>query len=139
MAGLSKAIVIGNLGRDPEMRYMPSGSPVTSFSVAASRRWKSQDGTEHEETEWFKVSCFGRLAETANEYLQKGKQVYIEGRLHLGSWDDRQSGEKRYQMEIAATDFQMLGTRGEQGTDAPAERGERVSAMENSDFNDMPF
>src|ERR671939_344533 len=95
-ASLNKVMIIGNLGRDPEMRYTPSGSPVTNFSVAVTRRWNSPDGESREETEWFNVTCWNKLAEIANQYLSKGRQVYIEGRLRTRSWEDQQTGEKKY-------------------------------------------
>jgi len=110
-------MIIGNLGRDPEMRYTPSGSPVTSFSVAVTRKWNSRDGESKEETEWFNVNCWDKLAEIANQYLTKGKQVYIEGRLRTHSWDDKQTGEKKYRTEVVATDMTMLGQRGDSSGD----------------------
>src|SRR5689334_21067175 len=140
MAGLNKVTIIGNLGRDPEMRYLPSGSAVTSFSVAVTRSWKSRDGEQREETEWFTVSCFDRLAEIANEYLAKGKQVYLEGRIRLGQWDDRQTGEKRARLEVVATEMVMLGSRGDSAA-APGgdQRGGFSDAPENTEFDNMPF
>jgi single-strand DNA-binding protein len=134
-------MIIGNCGRDPEMRYLPSGSPVTNFSVAVTRRFKSRDGEDREETEWFNVNCFDRLAEIANEYLAKGKQVYVEGRLRTNSWEDRQTGEKRSRMEVVATDMVLLGQRG----DTVGERAGTGSSVgmgpgaDNSDFDNMPF
>lgn len=140
MAGLNKVMIIGNLGRDPEMRYLPSGSPVTNFSVAVSRRWNSREGEQREETEWFNVQCFDKLAETANEYLQKGKQVYIEGRLRTQSWDDKNTGEKKYRTEVVATNMVLLGSRGESGM-GDQERSQPPAAPsgENLDFDNMPF
>lgn len=137
MAGLNKVMIIGNLGADPEMRYLPSGSPVTNLRIAVSRRWKSREGEDREETEWFTVNCFDRLAEIANEYLSKGKQVYIEGRLRTRSWDDQQTGEKRYRTEVVATDMVMLGQRGEAGAGMES-RGASMAA-ENTEFDNMPF
>jgi single-strand DNA-binding protein len=134
-------MIIGNCGRDPEMRYLPSGSPVTNFSVAVTRRFKSRDGDDREETEWFNVNCFDRLAEIANEYLSKGKQVYVEGRLRTNSWEDRQTGEKRSRMEVVATDMVLLGQRGDTGGDR-AGTGSSVGmgpGADNSDFDNMPF
>jgi single-strand DNA-binding protein len=109
---MNKIIVIGNLGRDPEMRYTPSGQAVTSFSVASSRRYRTGDGEQREETEWFNVSAFGRLSEICNQYLTRGQQVYVEGRLRGRSYTDR-DGQPRYSLEITATEMQMLGRRGE--------------------------
>jgi single-strand DNA-binding protein len=109
---VNKIIVIGNLGRDPEMRYTPSGQAVTSFSVASSRRYRTADGEQREETEWFNVSAFGRLSEICNQYLTRGQQVYVEGRLRGRSYTDR-DGQPRYSLEVTATEMQMLGRRGE--------------------------
>jgi single-strand DNA-binding protein len=139
MAGVNKIIIVGNLGRDPEMRYLPSGSPVTSFSVAVTRRFRSQDGENREETEWFNVSCFNRLAEIANEYLAKGRQVYLEGRVRLGTWQDRQTGEQRARLEVVATELQMLGQRGEAGAAAPDERGFAGDTGDTNELENMPF
>src|SRR6187401_2807568 len=107
---VNKVILVGNLGRDPEVRSLPSGQPVASFSVATSRRFKDRDGQRQEQTEWHNVVCFGRQAEIAGQYLTKGKQVFIEGRIQTRSWDDKNSGEKKYKTEIIADNFQMLGS-----------------------------
>lgn len=109
---MNKIIVIGNLGRDPEMRYTASGQAVTSFSVASSRRYRTADGEQREETEWFNVSAFGRLSEICNQYLTRGQQVYIEGRLRGRSYSDR-DGQPRYSLEITLNEMQMLGRRGD--------------------------
>jgi single-strand DNA-binding protein len=137
MAGLNKVMIIGNLGKDPEMRYTPSGAPVTNFSVAVSRNWKTPEGDSREETEWFNVVCWNKLAEIANQYLSKGRPVYIEGRLQTRSWDDQQSGQKRYRTEVVASEMQMLGQRGEQGQGAGPSDGPSVT--ENAEFDNMPF
>lgn len=109
---MNKIIVIGNLGRDPEMRYTASGQAVTSFSVASSRRYRTADGEQREETEWFNVSAFGRLSEICNQYLTRGQQVYIEGRLRGRSYTDR-NGEQRLSLDITLSEMQMLGRRGD--------------------------
>ena len=109
---MNKIIVIGHLGRDPEMRYTPNGQSVTSFSVASSRRYRTSDGEQREETEWFNVSAFGRLADTCNQYLSKGRQVYVEGRLRGRSYTDR-DGQPRYSLEINANEVHFLGGRGD--------------------------
>lgn len=114
---INKVILVGNLGRDPEVRSTPSGQSVASFTVATSRRWKDKGGQRQEQTEWHNVVCWGRQAEVAGQYLTKGKQVYLEGRLQTRSWEDRNSGEKRYRTEIICENFQMLGTRGGGGGD----------------------
>jgi len=111
----NKVFLLGNLGRDPEVRSLPSGQPVANFSMATSRKWRDRDGNQQEQTEWHFVVCFGRLAEIAGQYLTKGKQVFVEGRLQTRSWDDRNSGEKRYRTEVIADNFQMLGGPGGPG------------------------
>ncbi|UCF61961.1 MAG: single-stranded DNA-binding protein [Anaerolineaceae bacterium] len=110
--GLNKVMIIGHLGRDPEMRYTPSGRPVTTFSVATSRSWHSADGERHEETEWFNVVAWGSLAEICNQYLHKGQQVYIEGRLQTRRWEDTE-GNKHFTTELVAKEMIMLGERRE--------------------------
>ena len=109
---VNKVILVGNLGRDPEVRSLPSGQPVASFSVATSRRWKDRDGNRQEQTEWHNVVCFGKQAEIAGQYLTKGKQVFVEGRIQTRSWDDKTTGEKKYRTEIICDNFQMLGSAG---------------------------
>ena len=113
--GINKVILIGNLGQDPETRAMPSGSSVTNLRIATSEAWKDkQSGEMKERTEWHSVAMFGRLAEIAGEYLRKGSQVYIEGRLRTRKWQDKQ-GNDRYTTEIIADEMQMLGARGGSG------------------------
>lgn len=107
MKCLNKVMVIGYVGRDPEMRYMPSGKPVTSFSVGATRSWTSSDGERREETEWFNVVAWGNLAEICKQYLSKGRRVYVEGRLQTRSWDD-QEGKKCFRTELVAHEMIML-------------------------------
>ena len=113
--GLNKVMVIGNLGKDPEMRYTPGGRPVTSFRVAASRSWKTADGEPRTETEWFNIVAWGNLAEICNQYLKRGQQVYIEGRLHTRHWEDPE-GNKRSSTEVVANEMVMLGDRKESTT-----------------------
>jgi single-strand DNA-binding protein len=103
-------MIIGNLGRDPEMRYTPSGKPVTSFSMASSRSWVSSDGERREETEWFNVVAWGNLAEICNQHLAKGQQVYIEGRLQTRSWED-DNGQRHFRTEVVANEMIILGNR----------------------------
>ena len=110
--GVNKVILIGNLGKDPETRYMPSGSAVTNLTLATSESWKDkQSGEQQERTEWHKVAMFGRLAEIAAEYLRKGSQVYIEGKLRTRKWQDKE-GKDRWTTEIVADEMQMLGGKG---------------------------
>jgi single-strand DNA-binding protein len=117
--GLNKVMIIGNLGRDPEMRYTPSGRPVTTFSVATSRTWNTSEGEKHVETEWFNVVAWSNLAEICKQFLTKGQQVYIEGRLQTRHWDD-QDGNKHTSVEIVANEMIILGERREIG-DNPAD------------------
>ena len=113
--GVNKVIIVGNLGGDPETRYMPSGSAVTNFTVATNESWKDkQTGEQKERTEWHKVAMFNRLAEIAAEYLRKGSQVSIEGKLRTRTWQG-QDGQDRYTTEIIADEMQMLGGRGGAG------------------------
>ena len=118
--GINKVILIGNLGADPDTRYMPSGAAVTNIRVATSESWKDKEtGEQVDRTEWHNVAFFNRLAEIAGEYLRKGSQVYIEGRLRTRKWQDRE-GNDRYTTEIIADQMQMLGSRGGAGASAPA-------------------
>jgi single-strand DNA-binding protein len=110
--GVNKVILIGNLGKDPETRYMPSGSAVTNLTLATSESWKDkQSGEQQERTEWHKIAMFGRLAEIAAEYLRKGSQVYIEGKLRTRKWQDKE-GKDRWTTEIVADEMHMLGGKG---------------------------
>lgn len=112
MASVNKVILVGNLGRDPETRYSPDGAAITNVSIATTSQWKDKGtGEKREETEWHRVAFFGRLAEIAGEYLKKGSQVYVEGRLRTRKWQDK-DGQDRYTTEIVADAMQMLGSRG---------------------------
>ncbi|MBV8209107.1 MAG: single-stranded DNA-binding protein [Burkholderiaceae bacterium] len=123
MASVNKVILVGNLGRDPETRYSPDGAAITNVSVATTSQWKDKNtGEKREETEWHRVAFFGRLAEIAGEYLKKGSQVYIEGRLRTRKWQDK-DGQDRYTTEIVADVMQMLGSR--QGAGSPPEDDSR--------------
>ncbi len=106
--GLNKVMVIGNMGRDPELRYTPSGKPVTSFSLASSRSWTAPDGERREETEWFNVVAWGNLAEICSQKLSKSQQVYIEGRLQTRSWED-EHGQRHFRTEVVANEMIILG------------------------------
>ena len=110
--GLNKLMIIGHLGRDPEMRYTPSGKPVTTFSVGTTRTWHSTDGENHEDTEWFNVVAWAGLAEMCNQHLQKGMQVYVEGRLQTRRWEDAE-GNKHFTTELVAKEMIMLGEKKE--------------------------
>ena len=110
---MNKIIIIGNLGRDPEMRYSTSGNPMTSFSVATNRRYTASSGEQREETEWFNCTAFGRLADTCNQYLTRGQQVYVEGRLSTRQYD-RRDGTPGFSLDVFVTDVQFLGRRDDQ-------------------------
>jgi single-strand DNA-binding protein len=144
--GINKVILVGNLGVDPETRYMPSGSAVTNLRIATSESWKDkQSGEQQERTEWHRVAMFGRLAEIAAEYLRKGSQVYIEGSLRTRKWQDN-DGNDRYSTEIIANEMQMLGSRGDASAPAraaPGGGGGHAAVAESGppdEFNDdIPF
>lgn len=110
--GLNKVMLIGNLGRDPEMRYTPSGKPVTSFSVATTRTWVTADGERHEATEWFNVVAWRELAEICHQHLSKGCRVYVEGRLQTRSWETA-NGQRHYRTEVVADEMILLETSSE--------------------------
>jgi single-strand DNA-binding protein len=125
MASVNKVILIGNLGRDPETRYMPDGGAITNISIATTETWKDKNGDKQEKTEWHRIAFFGKLAEIAGEYLKKGSQVYVEGRLQTRKWQDK-DGQDKYTTEIVANAMQMLGSRQGMGGSAP-DMGERDS------------
>jgi single-strand DNA-binding protein len=136
-----KTIIVGNVGRDPEMRYTPSGVPVTSFSVAVSRKWKNQSGEQQEKTTWFRVTCWRKTAELAAQYLQKGKLVLIEGDIDASAYTDRE-GTARASLELTATNLQFLGARGD--TPEGAMAGGHPVAPGGDDFggggeDEIPF
>src|SRR5438874_8433558 len=112
---LNKVMLIGNLGKDPEVKYTPSGTPVAKLTLATNERFKDKDGQWADRTEWHNIVLWQRLAEIAGEYLKKGNKVYIEGRLQTHSWDDKQTNQKRYMTEIVASDLVLLGGRGDAG------------------------
>ena len=128
MASINKVIIIGNLGRDPETRYMPDGGAIINIPVATTEQWKDKNGKMQEKTEWHRVAFFGKLAEIAGEYLKKGSQVYVEGRLQTRKWQDKDGADK-YTTEIVADRMQMLGSRaGMGGGDRAAPEREEGSA-----------
>ena len=108
MASVNKVILVGNLGKDPEMRYMTNGDAIANMTIATTENWKDKSGVKQEKTEWHKISMFGRLAEVAGEYLKKGSSVYIEGKLQTRKWQDKE-GNDRYTTEIVANEMKMLG------------------------------
>jgi single-strand DNA-binding protein len=141
MASVNKVILVGNLGRDPEVRYMPDGGAVTNVSIATTDTWKDKSGEKQERTEWHRVVFFLKLAEIAGEYLKKGSQVYIEGRLQTRKWQDK-DGQEKYTTEIVADRMQMLGTRSGAGGNETVERtapsnGGPVSSKGGGRFDDF--
>lgn len=139
--GLNKAILIGNLGRDPEVRYTPSGLGVANFSIATSETWTNKEGEKETRTEWHRIVAFGKLGEICGEYLSKGKQVYIEGRIQTRDWEDK-DGVKRYTTEIVASQMLMLGSRdaGEPlRTEGPAFKDSQGSPIQAPEDDDIPF
>jgi single-strand DNA-binding protein len=143
MSGINKAILVGRLGSDPEVRYTPSGVAVANFNIATSEEWKDKDtGEKKERTEWHRIVAWSKLGEICGEYLSKGRQVYIEGRIQTRSWEDR-DGNKRYTTEIVASDVQFLGGR-DAGPGVRAEGGAPASNFESSPIqapedDDIPF
>ena len=136
MASVNKVILIGNLGADPELRYTATGTAVANFNIATKDVWINKDGPKEDRTEWHRIVAWARLGEICGEYLAKGKQVYIEGRLHTRTWEDRE-GNKRYTTEITAQTMQMLGPAGEKAASGrdlrpgrgTGDRGDRFPRM----------
>lgn len=136
--GLNKVQIIGHLGKEPEMRYTPSGKPVTTFSVAVSRSWNSADGERHSETEWFNVVAWGNLAEICKTYLTKGQQVYIEGRLQTRRWDDKE-GVKHTSVEVVADEMMMLGDRKDNNNTQPSSESTATENSPENNEDEFPF
>ena len=149
MASINKVILIGNLGRDPEVRYMPNGTAVATVSIATTDTWKDKDsGEKRERTEWHRVEFFSRLAEIVGEYLKKGSKIYVEGSLQTDKWQDKQSGQDRYTTKIVARQMQMLGGRNDaesgnfdqSGKPPSKESGGAPASEPADDFDDdIPF
>ena len=144
MAGVNKVILLGHLGRDPEMRYMPDGTAVANMTIATSESYKDRDGNRQERTEWHRVALYARTAEVAGEYLRKGSQAYIEGRIRTRKWTDK-DGQERYSTEIVGDRLQLIGGRrdgADDGTPVPQHGGGGgdVGTMPTEDFDDdIPF
>jgi len=137
MASVNKVILIGNLGADPELRYTPSGTPVATFSLATKEYWTNKEGGKEERTEWHRIVAWGRLGEICGEYLHKGRQVYVEGRIQTRAWEDR-DGNKRYTTEIVAQIMQMLGPGGKREAAGPTEEFPVDEPPDIAD-DDIPF
>jgi single-strand DNA-binding protein len=144
MSGVNKAILIGNLGADPELRHTAGGTPVANFRIATSEVYNNREGQRETRTEWHRIVAFGKLAEICGQYLKKGKQVYIEGRIQTRDWED-QSGNKRYTTEIVANQMKMLGRAGDSGhvpadsQESPYEEGGSQVPAGADDDDDLPF
>lgn len=141
--GLNKIMLIGNLGRDPEMRFTPSGTPVTDFSLAVNRRRRSSEGEMTDETEWFRIVCWNRLAEITDQYLSKGTQIYVEGRLQTRRYTGN-DGTERTSVDVIANELIILTPRGERasgGAREPSSRGQESQTSDrfDEDFDDVPF
>jgi single-strand DNA-binding protein len=133
-----KTIVVGHLGQDPQMRYTPTGVPVTSFSVATSRRWTNASGEQQEKTTWFRITCWRKLAELAAQYLQKGRLVLVEGDIDAQAFTDKQ-GNIRATLELTATNVKFLGSRGETGESATGGTNDAPSESYPVHEDDIPF
>ena len=148
MSGVNKVILVGNLGADPIMRYTPNGTAVVNFSIATTEKFTNKSGERESRTEWHRVVAWSKLAEICNQYLKKGKQIYVEGRLQTRSWDD-QSGNKRYTTEVVVNNMVMLGRAGETADvppqDIPPDNYSQETATESTskaasgDDDDLPF
>ncbi|MCV2886261.1 single-stranded DNA-binding protein [Aestuariibacter sp. AA17] len=140
--GVNKVILVGNLGQDPEVRYMPNGNAVANLTLATSESWKDQQGQLQERTEWHRLTMYRRLAEVAGEYLRKGSQIYVEGKLQTRKWQDQQ-GQDRYTTEIIVDQMQMLGGRGNEqssgGFQQQSQQGyQQAAAPQNQGYNQAP-
>ena len=136
--GVNKAIIVGNLGNDPEIRYTSGGAAIANITVATSESWKDKNsGEKQERTEWHRVVFFGKLAEIAGEYLRKGSQVYIEGRIQTDKYQDKETGKDRYSTSIVANEMQMLGGKG--GDSGSYENPSIPTAASNDFDDDIPF
>jgi len=131
MASVNKVILIGNLGKDPEIKYTPGGTPIARFSLATNERTKDKDGNWVDRTEWHNIVAFQRTAEVAAEYLKKGRSVYVEGRIHTDTWDDKETGQKRYKTEIYVNNLVMLGSR--EGAESAGYTGRSPAGKSASD------
>lgn len=136
--GINKVILLGNLGKDPELKYTPQGTPVAKFSLATGDRYKDKDGNWQDRTEWHNVTAWGRTAEIVGEYLKKGRQVYIEGSLRTHSWDDKQTGQKKYMTEVVVNELVLLGGRGEGAGGGDVASSSRGASAGGNNFDQRP-
>ena len=140
MSSVNKALIIGNLGQDPEIKYTQSGSPVANLSVATSERWKDKNtGEQKEQTEWHRVVVFGRLAEIAEQYLKKGSKIFVEGKIQTRDWEDA-DGNKKYTTEVVAREMTMLDSKASMSSDAPSSDSPSKETPKDDSFEeDIPF
>ncbi len=141
---MQKFLLIGYLGKDPEMKYTPAGTAITTFSVASTERWKNNSGEPQEHTEWFNIKTFGRRAEVAAEFLQKGSRIFLEGRQRIESWEDKQSGEKKHKCFVYADKFEFLGDSNRNGkSDAAVDEPDKAHGQETAavieESEEIPF
>jgi single-strand DNA-binding protein len=143
MANLNRVLLLGNVTRDPEVRYTPKGSAVCDLGIAVNRAYTTDSGEKREEVTFVDVTLWGRTAEIASEYLKKGRPVFIEGRLQMDTWDDKQTGQKRTRLRVVAENMQLLGGRPQGGADAgesrPASPPQKKSATPEPDDDEIPF
>lgn len=136
--GLNKVMLIGHLGREPEMRYTPAGQPVTTFTIATNRTWNTSDGERHSETDWFNIVTWGKLAEISKQHLKKGQQVFVEGRLQTRRWEDKE-GNKHTTTEVVASEMMMLGDRRGTNSDQSEDPGVGDEFSNQPDEEEFPF
>jgi len=136
---LNKVMLIGNLGKDPELRYTGAGAPVATFSLATNESWKDQDGNTQERTEWHNIVAWSKLAEICQQYLKKGRRVYVEGRIQTRSYDDKNTGAKKYITEIVANNMIMLDPREQGDAGAPYSAPDAATPGTDSSKEDLPF
>jgi len=140
---MNKVILSGNLGSDPELRYTPSGTAVANVSLATNERWTDRNGEKQEHTEWHKLVFWDKLATVVNDYLHKGSKILVEGKIRTNSWEDQQSGEKRYRQEIVVTQMEFLDTRSERAADSDRDYGQEPEPTNNQggyeEDDDLPF
>jgi single-strand DNA-binding protein len=144
MSSVNKAILIGNLGADPELKYLPSGQAVCEMRLATNESWTDKNGQKNERTEWHRIVCWGKIGENCARYLKKGRPIYVEGRIQTRSWDDKDTGEKKYMTEIIANTVQFLGSGKGKSDDTGPSNGADDSNGSNSgpptgDDSDIPF
>ena len=139
---INKVILVGRLGKDPEIRSTPSGTTVAKFSLATDEKFTDRSGEKQDRTEWHNIVAFGKLAEICGQYLRKGKLVYIDGSIHYDSWDDKETGQKKYRTEITANTMKMLDRKGDEGGGGGAYAGARKGGSSNAEIEDddeVPF